>query len=119
MPNSEKRVVLNISRGWFELLENEIRDGRFPLTVLPQRSVLVQARGAHHTHSTNECNPSTLWDRETNISKQRCRSSSVFEGHLVESYQVTKSAKLRHGRDDDVHRGLLVFYFDRCTISPA
>ena len=39
MSNSKKRVVLNISRGWFELLENEIRDGRFALTVLPQRSV--------------------------------------------------------------------------------
>ena len=74
---------------------------------------------SHNTHSTNQCHSSILWDRETNTLKQRCSSFSVFEGHLVESHKITKSAKLRHGRDDDVHQRLLFFYFDRCTISPV
>ena len=119
MSNSEKWVVLNTPRGWFELLKNEIRDGRFSLTVLPQRFSLVRAGGGYITYSTNERNPSTLWDREPNIPKQRRNSSSVLEGDLIESHQIAKCAELCHGRDDDVHRGLVFFYFDCCAVSPA
>jgi hypothetical protein len=79
----------------------------------------ARARSLHNTYSTDECEPSTLWDRETDTLKQRCSSSSVFERNFVESDQIAKSAKFRHGRDEDEHRGLLVFYFDRCTASPA